>query len=190
MTSLGKTVICLMIPGALVGINGCSTAPESGMVGWRREFSAGSFAPDIPFVSSSGKPTTLHSVRKPITILAFTAPSSDACCWVRPELIALAGKFKVFPVTVAQVSVPASECSHGSACTEACRLERPHLMSLCDTNRAAWNSYRRPQPDTVFLLDRHGAVVEISHMASLQSIADTAERLALVESELQFGIDD
>ena len=189
MTRLTKSVLWLVIPGTLVASAGCTTTSESGTVGWREEFSIGSFAPDIPFVSSNGKRTTLHSARKPITVLAFTSPPPGACCWVRPELVALAVEFKVFPVTVAQVSVPTTECPHGSDCMEACGLEKPHLMSLCDSNRRAWNSYGQPEPDSVMLLNRHGAIVEISPMSRLETLVKKTQRLALVESDRQFGMD-
>lgn len=170
-------------------ITGCAPKPTSGVVGWAEgAFSLGSFAPDIPFTSADGERTTFHEVREPIALVAFAGPSAEACCRLRPELLALTERFRILPVTIAQVSVPPSRCPHGASCTAVCNLGATDLVSLCDADRIAWNAYERPNPGTVFLIDENSRVMQIGSVDNLEVLADKAEELADAVDEQRFGI--
>jgi len=41
-------IIIMMLGGLVIGLTGCANGPNSGVVGWNKDFSSGSFAPDIP----------------------------------------------------------------------------------------------------------------------------------------------
>ena len=140
-----RTKVIILLLASMMILAGCATKPTSGVVGWKSgTFSVGSYAPDIPFTSVDGKKTTFHKVRQPIAIVAFTSPPAEECCWVRPDLLSLTKRFKVLPVTVAQVSVPTSKCPHGADCVKVCNLGKANLISLCDADRKAWNAHDQP----------------------------------------------
>ena len=90
----------ILIVAAMVAVAGCAAKPiyTYGVVGWGKEFSIGSFAPDIPFTLASGEQTTLHRVREPIAVLIFVSPWTDACCMLKPDLLSLRKQFHVLPV--------------------------------------------------------------------------------------------
>ncbi len=164
---------------------GCGAEPTAGVVGWQTHFGAGSFAPDIPFTAADGQQTSLSKVRRPITVIGFTAPPGEACCWINPDLAHLSNRFEDLPVTIAQVSVPVGLCPHGKGCSEACRLYRSRLISLCDADRIAWNAYGQPEPGSVFLVDRDSKVVVVRKLGDLRDLADKAEELGKLEARRQ-----
>lgn len=169
---------------------GCATKPTSGVVGWKSgTFSVGSYAPDIPFTSVDGKKTTFHKVRQPIAIVPFTSPPAEECCWVRPDLLSLTKRFKVLPVTLAQVSVPTSKCPHGAGCAEVCNLGIADLVSSCDADRKAWNAHGQPNPGKVILIDRNNKVAQIGNVEDLKALADRAEQIADAANDRRFGFE-
>ncbi len=171
-------IFTLLIPTMV--LSGCATTnkPISGVVGWSREASIGSPAPDIPFTSMEGKQRTLNKIRMPITILVFTSTPGVVCCRLEPDLLTLADRFKKDPITIVQISLPKNKCPHGSGCSEACNIDDTHLVSLCDANRIAWNAFHQPKPGTVFLVGENGKIAGINSTDNLQSIADRAHELA------------
>jgi len=181
-------VIMLIFAGTMILLVGCATErPTAGVVGWDRQFSVGSSAPDIPFTSLKGEQTTLKHVSQPIAILAFTNPTGETCCWLRPSLVNLANDFRNLPITVTQISVPTSKCPHGPGCVESCNLNDAHLVSLCDADRTAWQAYSQPKPNTAILVDQNGKVVHIEDLGNLTELARRARRLAqeVEETEAQ-----
>ncbi len=171
-------IFALLIP--TIVLFGCAKTnmPTSGVVGWSREASIGSPAPDIPFISMEGKQRTLSKIRLPITILVFTSIPGVVCCRLEPDLLTLADRFKKDPITIVQISLPKNKCPHGSGCSEACNIDDTHLVSLCDANRIAWNAFHQPKPGTVFLVGENGKIAGINSTDNLESIADRAYELA------------
>ena len=173
-----KSKIVIMILGGLViGLTGCANGPHTGIVGWNKGFSSGSFAPDIPFTSAEGKEIRLNEIREPVTILAFTSPPSRNCCSLRPELVELAKRFRHLPITVIQISLPTNECPHGAGCTKSCDVIDENLILLCDPARIAWKAYNQPNLDTVILVDEDNKVVDIQPISNLKVLADKAEKM-------------
>ena len=172
-------VSILMFAGTTIFLIGCATkAPTSGVVGWDRQFTEGALAPDIPFTSLNGEQTTFKRISQPIAVLAFTRPTGETCCWLRPGLVNLANDFKNLPITVAQISVPTSKCLHGPSCVESCNLNDAHLVSLCDAKRTAWKAYGEPTTDTVFLVDEYGKIADIENLENLNEIGAKAQKMS------------
>jgi hypothetical protein len=191
------TTLVIMAVGIVV-LSGCATQPESGVVGWKdgafseRSYtpSLGSDAPDIPFTTVKGKQTTFHRVRAPITVVAFTSPPGEACCWLKPELVKLAEEFRVLPITVTQVSVPTDKCKHGAGCVEVCHIGEADLMSLCDESRKAWRAYGQPESNTVFIIDDDDKIAAMQNISNLDALAKQAEKMGEVYKERhEFDID-
>ena len=173
-----KSKIVIMILGGLViGLTGCANGPHTGIVGWNKGFSSGSFAPDIPFTSAEGKEIRLNEIREPVTILAFTSPPSWNCCSLRPELVELAKRFRHLPITVIQISLPTNECPHGAGCTKSCDVIDENLVLLCDPARIAWKAYNQPKLNTVILVDKNNKIVDIQLIDNLKVLADKAEKM-------------
>jgi hypothetical protein len=137
-----------------------------------------SAAPDMIFVSTEGKPTTFKKISKPVAILAFIESPGEACGRFVPELIATADRFKGQPITVAQISLPTSKCSHGSGCTAVSNIGNGHLISLCDAKRAAWKAYGQPEPDTIILINDNNKIEATGTLENLLRLAKKAQILA------------
>ena len=168
---------------------GCTTSKlTSGVVGWHKEFTAGSFAPDIPFISKDGKQTTFHNVRQPIAFLAFIDPDDGECCSLRPELISLSKQFRVLPITVVQISLPTKKCPHGSGCMEVGNLDKADMVMLCDPYRIAWRAYGQPKPNTVILVDKNNKLIDIGSFDNLKALVNKAEQMAYAVDIQRFGI--
>ena len=170
-------IIITMLAGLVIGLTGCANGPHSGVVGWNKGFSSGSFAPDIPFTSAEGKEIRFNEIREPVTILAFTSPPSRNCCSLRPELVELAKRFRHLPITVVQISLPTTECPHGPGCSESCNIINENLVTLCDPARIAWKAYNQPKPNTVILIDKNDKIVDIQSINNLKVLADKAEKM-------------
>ena len=171
-----RIVITILI-GLVIGLAGCANEPHTGVVGWKKDFSSGSFAPDIPFTSAEGKEIRFNEIREPIAILAFISPPSQKCCSLRPDLVGLANRFKHLPITVAQISLPSTECPYGPGCSESCDIIDDNLVALCDSARIAWKSYNQPNLDAVILVNEDNKVVDIQPMSNLKVLADKAEKM-------------
>ena len=167
----------VMLGALIIGLAGCANGPHTGVVGWNKDFSSGSFAPDIPFTSADGKETRFSEIREPVAILAFTSPPSQNCCSLRPELVELAKRFRHLSITVVQISLPTNECPRGVGCTESCDVVDENLVTLCDPARIAWEAYNQPNPNTVILVDRDNKVVDIQPINNLKVLADKAEKM-------------
>lgn len=168
-----KTTLTLFISFAVMLVLAGCAGPRSGVVG----FPEGSLDRDIPFTSMDGRQTTFKRIRQPIAILAFTSTPGVACCRLVPELVTLADQFKYTPVTVAQISLPTTKCSHGPGCTEVCNINDAHLVSLCDADRVAWKAYGQPQPDSLILIDEKGKTIATDNIKNLKSIANKARKM-------------
>jgi hypothetical protein len=53
-----------------------------------------------------------------------------------------------------------------------------HLVSLCDVDDRAWNTYQKSQPDTVLLIDSRGKVAQVARLTDLGTVAARARRFA------------
>jgi peroxiredoxin len=172
-------VIILMLVG-MVTLPGCDNKSTytSGVVGWRKEFSIGSFAPDIPFMLTNQEQFTLHEVREPVTILIFIKPWTDICCRIRPDLLSLRKEFHVLPVTVVQILLPVGECSHGSGCMNLSNFDNYDIILLCDIDGVAWRAYGQPDPNTVILINQKSKIVDIQKIENLKIVAEKAYWMA------------
>lgn len=170
-------MIIMILGGLVIGLTGCANRPHAGVVGWSKDFSSGSFAPDIPFTSAEGKETRFNEIREPVAILAFTSPPSRNCCSLKPELVELAKRFRHLPITVVQISLPTNECPHGAGCTKSCEVVNENIVVLCDPARIAWKAYNQPKPNTVILVDKYNKIVDIQPINNLKVLADKAEKM-------------
>jgi peroxiredoxin len=168
---------------ALVGtlaLSGCTTEPSAvaGVITESEQLSPGQAAPDFPVVTTDGKETHFGDIRKPTTIVAFVSPTGDQCCGLDSRLVSLAQELENRRVGVVQISEPTAKCPHGPGCAAACDIEDPHLISLCDAERRAWEAYREPQPNTAILINDRGEVVQVASLAQLEAVARKARKLA------------
>ncbi len=173
-------IVMSTVVGAAVLLSGCvaEESPLAGIITEPTRLAIGRPAPDFPITTADGKETTFGGLRKPIAIVAFVSPRGAQCCWLDPDLVSLAGELRHRKITVAQISEPTGKCPHGAGCVAACNMEDPHLVSLCDADRIAWNAYRRPEPDTVVLVDERGDVVAVGRTTDLKAVTGKAKYLA------------
>jgi hypothetical protein len=167
------------LAGALV-LTGCSAEPSSvaGVITESEELPLGRPVPDFPVVIANGKETRFSEIREPTTIVAFVNSTGDKCCWLNPELVSLAQELKDRRIGVAQISEPTGKCPHGPGCVATCDLKDPHLLSLCDAERRAWEAYRKPRPNTAVLLNYRGEVELVAPLAELDTVANKAREVA------------
>lgn len=183
-------IIIMMLGVLIIGLTGCATGPHAGVVGWNKDFSSGSFAPDIAFTSTEGKETRFSEIRHPIAILAFTSPPSQNCCSLGSDLVMLAKRFRNLPITVAQISLPTNECSFGPGCSKSCDITDKNLVLLCDSDRIAWKAYNQPKLNTVILINEDNKIVDIQPIGNLKALADKAEKMSEGIDYECFGIID
>lgn len=167
------TMLLLVLTATLTG---CFNGSRSGVTGWNQDSSSGSFAPDIPFTTSDGKETRFNSIRQPVAILAFVSPSPQDCCSIRPDLAKLAKRFKLLPITVAQISLTTTECPYGPGCN-LCDIVDNNLVTLCDPARIAWKAYNQPKLNTVILVNQRNRIVDTQPISNLDVLADKAENI-------------
>ena len=168
----------ILIIVTVVAISGCNTEPicMHAVVGWKREFSIGSFALDIPFTFVSGKQATLHEVREPVAVLVFLTPWTEACFSMRPDLLSIRKRLHVLPITVVQILLPIGECTHVSDCMHVSGLNKYDydIVSLCDRDRVAWRVYGQPDPNTAILIDQNSMIVDIQNTDNVGTLTDKA----------------
>lgn len=166
---------------ALLVFSGCQqTAPEpvAGVVGYAKDLPIGTYSPRVAFTSAEGKQTTLRKASEPISIIAFVSSTGQVCCRIDPSLAEMAEKFKDELITVVQISLPTSDCSHGPGCVEVCNLFDRHLVLLCDQDKVAWRAYGQPKPNTVFLINEENEVVAVESIADLKEVEVKAKQLS------------
>jgi hypothetical protein len=174
----GRTLILLAV---LVGLGGCTpTQPEGGITGTTSPgwYGAGTVAPDVKYKSLEGQQVSFTKIRRPVAVVAFVAPQGPDCCWLDPRLINTADRLSDLPVTVAQFSEPTSQCPHGAGCMEACNLRQGRVMSLCDSQKLAWNAYGSPAPGTLILIGPDNKMVMRGSLSDPRPIIAEATRLA------------
>lgn len=179
MNARYMVVPLVALAGALV-LGGCSTEPNpmAGVITESEQLPLGRPAPDFPVVTTDGKERRFGEIREPTMIVAFVSPTGDRCCWLDPKLVSLAQELESRRVGVAQISEPTDKCPHESGCIEACNLKDPHLISLCDAERRAWEAYREPNPNTAVLLNYRGEVEMVAPLAELEAVAKRAREVA------------
>jgi len=184
-------IIIVMLGGLVIGLTGCANGPYAGVVGWNKDFSSGSLAPDLPLTLAEGKETRFSKIRQSFAILAFTSPPSQKCCSLRPDLVELANRFKNLPITVAQISLPTTECPYGPGCSKSCDITDENLVILCDPARIAWKAYNQPKLNTVILIDKHDKIVDIQPINNLEVLADKTETMVVkIKEEEDSFFDD
>lgn len=166
----------LILSLALIGVTGC--ASTSGVITGTSGPEVGSIAPDVEYRSLQGHQASFHQVRQPIAIIAFVAPEGASCCWLEPRVVNLANEFRDLPVTVAEFSLPTSQCPHGPGCVEACNLHQGRVMSLCDAQRLAWKAYGKPAPGTLILIGRENQILAKGSLSNPNALVAEARRLA------------
>jgi putative hemolysin len=170
LTALLAWAGCASASGVITGPS--APAPDTGTV-----------APDVEYRSMQGGQASFNKVRKPVTIVVFVTPPGAACCWLDPEVFNLADQFWDLPVTVAQFSLPTSQCPHGAGCTEGCHIREGSVMSLCDAHRLAWDAYGRPTPGTLILLGPDNRIVMTGPLGNPSAVVNEAKRLGRMEKE-------
>jgi hypothetical protein len=169
----------------LVGCASNELQPISGVVDFSKDYPVGTRAPDIPFISTDGKQTSFNKVSQSIAIVAFTSTPGEACCRFVPELVALAHRLRNEPITVAQISLPTTKCSHGPGCAEYCNINDTRLVSLCDADRIAWKAYGQLKPNTVVLIGENNRIAAIEDLENLDSIVHKAQRMAVMSEVIE-----
>jgi hypothetical protein len=184
MIAMKEVVLGLVGGIVLIGFAGCGGPPPSGVIERQPPLSVGTFAPNIPFVSSNGKRTTLNRVRQPVAILAFVEMPGDSCCRVEPKLADLSAQFSGWPVMVVQISLPTGPCLHTGTRGRAGDLRKSDPVVLCDRDRVAWLIYGQPSSGTVIVTDQRSMIVLVSDMSHLRTVDRKAAALALEEIDL------
>jgi hypothetical protein len=179
------TLMLLAVTVVLAGCNSTAHRPIAGVVDFSKDYPVGTRAPDIPFISTDGKQTSFKKVSQSIAIVAFTSTPGEACCKLVPELVALAHRFRNEPITVAQISLPTTKCSHGPGCAEHCNINDARLVSLCDADRMAWKAYGQLKPNTVVLVGENNRIAAIEDLENLDSIANKAQRMAAASETIE-----
>jgi hypothetical protein len=147
----------------------------------------GSVAPDVEYKSMEGKQANFRKARAPIAVIAFVAPAGTACCALDPRVVNIADRVWDLPVTVAQFSLPTSQCPHGPGCVEVCNLRKGHVMALCDAQRLAWNAYGKPAPGTLILIGSDNRIVAKASLSDPKTLVDQARKLGQVEKDQMLG---
>lgn len=166
---------------AVVGLfSGCANEPKvlSGIITQPAHLKPGEDISAFTVTLTDGEQTTFAQLKEPIAIVAFVQTHKDQCCWISPELMSLAYDNRLKPITVAQISLPKGQCGHGPGCMAACHLADPHLVSLCDMQGIALKAFKKPEPDSVYLINRFDKVDMIGDLSDLDSIAQRAKKLA------------
>jgi hypothetical protein len=174
LTALPAWAGCASPPGAITGTS--ASAPYTVTV-----------APEVEYRNMQGGQASFNQVRKPIALVAFVEPPGTACCWLDPAVFNLADQFWDLPVTVAQFSLPTSQCPHGAGCTEVCNIHEGSVMSLCDAHRLAWDAYGRPTPGTLILIGPDNRIVMTGPLGNPGPVVNEAKRLAQIEKERRGG---
>ncbi len=175
MKCIGVSITLLAV-AVFAGL-GCEEPAKSGVVMSHLDggLQPGLTAPDIKFMSFTGKESSLKAVTQPITILAFTEAPGEACCLLQPQLVQLTQRFEDLPISIVQVSEPTGKCPHGPGCVETCQFKEMDLITLCDTDRKAWMDFAQPQKNTVYLIDEIGNVVDIAPLSNMKELVESAE---------------
>jgi hypothetical protein len=167
-------VIAPTIVAILLSIIGCSAeqATTGGIIKLNNDYPVGQVAPDIPFTSPEGKETTFGNVRQPIAILVFTNVSDET----HPAVRDLARRFKYLPVTVAQIYLRTAGQSSG----ECPRFDNEGIVTLYDAEGIAWKAYRRPNPNTILLINEDNTIVAVSEdFGNLKQLVAKAEDMGM-----------
>lgn len=164
----------------IIVLAGCSSTVQKPIVGVAESgvYLNGATAPDIVFTTLQGQPASFRKLSEPIAILAFTDSSGQGCCRLVPELVTLAHRFRNEPITVAQISLPTSQCPYGPGCAQCRNVKDANLALLYDANRTYWQAYGQPEPGTVFLIDEERKVIAVENLCNIESIGRQAERLS------------
>ena len=173
-------IVSLAVVVCAFALSGCATdqSPVAGVITESKQLPVGRPVPDFPVVTAEGKEIRFSEVREPTTIVAFVSSTGDKCCWLNPKLVSLAEELRHYRIGVAQISEPTDKCPHGPGCVATCKLQDPHLISLCDAERRAWKAYRQPEPDTVVLINYRGEVESVASLSELETIVKKARHLA------------
>lgn len=140
-------------------------------------------APEVEYRNMQGGQASFNQVRKPVALVVFVEPPGIACCWLDPDVFNLADQFWDLPVSVAQFSLPTSQCPHGAGCTEVCHIHEGSVMSLCDAQKLAWHAYGRPTPGTLILLGPDNRIVMTGPLGNPWPVVNEAKRLGRIEKE-------
>lgn len=167
-------------------LTGCST--QSGMVtgATPQTWAAGPKVPKIIYTSARGQELDFNKTRYPVTIVVFSAPKGENCCWIDPRVASLWDRLRDLPVTVAQFSLPTRECPHGPGCVEGCNI-RGGLMTICDPDRTAWAAFGRPPIGTMILIERGNQIAMTGSLQESQAVVAEARRLGQAETNRRVG---
>jgi hypothetical protein len=170
----------------LIFVAGCASTPREGVISGVTSpggANVGTTAPDVKYRSLEGKETGFNRVRRPVAIVAFVAPEGPNCCWLEPRVVTMADQLWDLPVTVAQFSLPTSQCPHGPGCVEVCNMRQNRVMSLCDAQRLTWNAYGKPAPGTLILIGADGKIAMKGSRSDPKPVVGAAKRLGQIEKD-------
>lgn len=169
----------VLFPITVLMIAGC--APVAGVVTGAVGSRVGSKAPDIQYVTVEGRPSSFNWARCPIALVAFTSSESPAGYTVNPSVADLADRLWDLPVTVAQLTLPPEDRSHGVDRAQIGRARKSGMMFLVDADRLAWNAYGQPAPGTLLLLRDDGTIVMTGSLGDPEAVLREARRLGEIE---------
>jgi hypothetical protein len=62
-------------------------------------------------------------------------------------------------------------------------VKRPDPVVLYDQDQVVWNGYGRPEPGTLVLISKYGAIIEVSNMKNRGPLIQKATILAMDEMD-------
>lgn len=158
-----------------IGWLGCAESPSSQVGGIivppRSTVDVGRYAPDARFQDPSGQDYWLSSMYEDATVLAFV----EAGC-SRPHADLIRAKEKLGG-QVQIVEICSGE-HHSEAEPVEALADDTSLFMLCDEKQILTRRYGLEELDAVFLLDRHGRVVERGTLSDLAVLTQRARQVA------------
>jgi len=136
--------------------------------------SVGAMVPSVPMRMADGTYTTLAKMRRPITLVAISGISADRNTSAHAELASLARLYRDRLLTVADIVSP--ESANGAGLSS-------DLHHFDDTDHIAWNAFKKPEQDTLYLIDERGMIQAVESMENLRLIVNKVRWMVLDAEE-------
>lgn len=188
-TQISKMVGLIATVLLVTGVSSAEDTQLSGVVGTAPTLRVGDRVNDIPFLGKNEKQYYFSKVRKPITILAFIENQEHQGDMVNTDLAKLANQFKENLITVAQISISNTDSKDQQRIVKSSQSKNQHLALLNDSQKIAWKLYKKPKPNTVFLIDESGTIKAIEPMKNLAYITKKAKRLSSLREQIEMAFE-